>query len=129
MSAVDLSTPVLIVDDYQTMLRTMGKLMKKLGFENIDEANDGQEALDKLCRRPYGLVISGAQMKPMSGLDLVRQMRANARLDQVRVVMVSAENGDENRSAAKQAGVSEYMVKPFGASALKDALIAVLGRV
>ena len=128
MSAVDLSTPVLIVDDYQTMLRTMGRLMKKLGFENIDEANDGQEALEKLCRRPYSLVISGSQMKPMSGLDLVRQMRANARLDQVRVVMVSAENADENRSAAKRAGVSEYMVKPFGASALKDTLIAVLGR-
>jgi two-component system chemotaxis response regulator CheY len=128
MGAVDLNMPVLIVDDYQTMLRTMGKLMKRLGFENIDEASDGQEALEKLHSRPYGLVISGSNMQPMSGLDLVRQMRCNTRLDQVLVVMISAENGQENIAAAKQAGVSEYIVKPFGASALKDKLTPILGR-
>lgn len=128
MGAVDLNMPVLIVDDYQTMLRTMGKLMKRLGFENIDEASDGHEALEKLHSRPYGLVISGSNMQPMSGLDLVRQMRCNTRLDQVLVVMISAENGQENIAAAKQAGVSEYIVKPFSASALKDKLTPILGR-
>jgi two-component system, chemotaxis family, chemotaxis protein CheY len=128
MGAVDLSMPVLIVDDYRTMLRTMGKLMKKLGFENIDEASDGHEALEKLCSRPYGLVISGWHIQPMSGLELVRQMRSNTRLDRVLVVMTSAENGHDNMAAAKLAGASEYLVKPFTASALKDKLTPILGR-
>ena len=128
MGVVDLNMPVLIVDDYKTMLRTMGKLMKALGFANIDEARDGHEALEKLCSRPYALVISGWHMQPMSGLDLVRQMRSNARLDQVLVVVTAAENGDENIAAAKKAGASGFIVKPFGASALKDKLTPILGR-
>ena len=127
MGAVDLNMPVLIVDDYKTMLRTMGNLLKKLGFENIDEAGDGHEALEKLYDRPYSLVISGWDMQPMSGLDLVRQMRSNTRLDEVLVVMISAENTDENIAAAKQAGVAEYIVKPFCASTLKDRLTPILG--
>lgn len=128
MGAVDLNMPVLIVDDYKTMLRTMGKLMKKLGFENIDEANDGHEALEKLHSRPYGLVLSGWHMRPMSGLDLARQMRSNARLDRVVIVMTAAENGHDNIAAARQAGVSEYIVKPFTASVLRDKLTPILGR-
>lgn len=127
MGAVDLNMPVLIVDDYETMLRTMGKLMKTLGFENIDQASDGHEALEKLYSRPYGLVISGWDMRPMSGLDLARQMRSNASLDQVLIVMTAAENGDDDIAAAKQAGISEYIVKPFSASVLKDKLTALLG--
>jgi len=128
MGTVDLNMPVLIVDDYQTMLRTMGKLMKTLGFENIDQASDGHEALEKLYSQPYGLVISGWDMRPMSGLDLARLMRSDTRLDQVLIVMTAAENGHDNMAAAKQAGVSEYIVKPFTASALKDRLSALLGR-
>jgi len=125
--AVDKEMSILIVDDYKTMLRTMGILLKKLGFENIDEASDGHEALEKLHDRPYSLVISGWNMQPMSGLDLVRQMRSNASLDEVLVVMISAENTDENIAAAKQAGVAEYIVKPFCASTLKDRLTPILG--
>ena len=128
MGTVDLNMPVLIVDDYKTMLRTMGRLMKKLGFRNIDEANDGHEALEKLFSQPYRLVISGWDMQPMSGLDLVRQMRSNARLDDVFVVMTAAENGHDNIAAAKQAGVSDYIVKPFSASALKARLTPILGQ-
>jgi len=128
MGTVDLNMPVLIVDDYQTMLRTMGKLMKTLGFANIDQASNGHEALEKLTSRPYGLVISGWDMRPMSGLDLARLVRSDTRLDQVLIVMTAAENGDANLAAAKQAGVSEYIVKPFTASALKDRLSALLGR-
>jgi two-component system chemotaxis response regulator CheY len=128
MGAVDLNMPVLIVDEYVTMLRTMGKLMKALGFENVDQASDGHEALEKLNSRPYGLVISGWDMQPMSGLDLARQMRSNALLDKVLIVMTAAENGHDNVAAAKQAGVSEYIVKPFSASALKDKLTPILGR-
>ncbi len=128
MGAVDLNMPVLIVDDYETMIRTIGNLMRKLGFANIDEASDGHQALEKLRSRTYGLVISDWNMRPMSGLELVRQMRSNARLDQVLVVMISAEDGEETIAAAKQAGVSEYIVKPFCASALKDKLTPILGR-
>ena len=127
MAGVDKNMHILIVDDYKTMLRTMGILLKKLGFENIDEASDGHEALEKLHDRPYSLVISGWNMQPMSGLDLVRQMRSSTRLDEVPVVMISAENGDENIAAAKQAGVAEYIVKPFCASTLKDRLTPILG--
>ena len=111
MGAVDLNMPVLVVDDYKTMLRTMGILLKRLGFENVDEANDGHEALEKLRDGTYSLVISGWDMQPMSGLDLVRQMRANGSLDEVHVVMVAAKNGDENVAAAKQADIIlEYIL-------------------
>lgn len=127
MGAVDLNMPVLIVDDYLTMLRTMGKLLRKLGFANIDQASDGHQALEKLRDRPYGLVISGWNMVPMSGLDLVRHMRANTRLAQVRVVMVSSDDTAETRAAAKQAGASEFIVKPFCAATLRDRLAAILG--
>lgn len=127
MGAVDLNMPVLIVDDYLTMLRTMGKLLRKLGFANIDQASDGHQALEKLRDRPYGLVISGWNMVPMSGLDLVRHMRANTRLAQVRVVVVSSDDTAETRAAAKQAGASEFIVKPFCAATLRDRLAAILG--
>ena len=109
MGAVDLNMPVLIVDDYQTMLRTMGKLLRTLGFANIDQASDGHQALEKLRERPYGLVISGWNMVPMSGLDLVRHMRENAHLAQVRFVVVSSDDAAETMAAAKQAGVSEFI--------------------
>jgi len=128
MGAVDLSMPVLIVDGYRTMLMTLGRLMKQLGFDNIDEASDGHQALEKLHSRPYSLVISGWGLRPMSGLDLVRRMRSEALLDQVPVIMVSAEDSDENLAAAKEAGVSEYIVKPFSATTLKDRLTPILGR-
>ena len=128
MGAVDLNMPVLIVDDYQTMIRTVGNLMRKLGFENIDEACNGHQALEKLYSRPYSLVISGSNMQPMSGLDLVRQMRSNTNLDEVQFVLISSEPAQENILAAKQAGVSEYIVKPFSASALKDRLTSILGQ-
>jgi len=129
MGAVDLNMPVLIVDDYKTMLRTMGKLMRKLGFANVDEVSNGQEALERLHRQSYDLVISGWNMQPMTGLDLVRQMRANTRLAQVRVVMVSSEDTNESVAAAKQAGASGYIVKPFCASTLGDRLASILGQV
>ena len=127
MGAVDLNMPVLIVDDYQTMLRTMGKLLRTLGFANIDQASDGHQALEKLRERPYGLVISGWNMVPMSGLDLVRHMRENAHLAQVRFVVVSSDDAAETMAAAKQAGVSEFIVKPFCAATLRDRLAAILG--
>ena len=129
MGAVDPNLPVLIVDDYQTMLATMGKLLRTLGFANIDQASDGHQALRKLGERPYGLVISGWNMVPMSGLDLLRQMRANADFEKVRVVVVSSDAAAETKAAAKQAGASAFIVKPFCAATLQDRLAAILGEV
>jgi len=127
MGTVDPNMPVLIVDDYQTMLRTMGNLMRKLGFANIDQASDGHQALRKLSERPYGLVISGWNMAPMSGLDLIRQVRANARLAHLCFVVISSDAAAETLAAAKQAGASEFIVKPFCAATLRVRLAAILG--
>ena len=90
--AVDLTKPVLVVDDYNTMIRIMHNLLKQLGFEQVDDANDGSSALAKLRKRDYGLVIS-----------------------------------DWNMIAAKKAGVSNYIVKPFNAQTLKNKIDAVFG--
>ena len=78
MASIDLSKPVLIVDDYKTMLRIIRNLLKQLGFENIEEASDGNQALKKLRDKRYGLVISDWNMRPMTGMELLRQVRSDA---------------------------------------------------
>src|SRR6202049_4823179 len=118
---------VLIVDDYKTMLRIIRNLLKQLGFENVDEATDGGSALTKLRERTYGLVISHWNMEPMTGLGLLKEGRAQHRLKQVPFIMVTAESKTENVVAAKEAGVTNYIVKPFNAETLKQKLTAVFG--
>lgn len=125
--AVDLEMQVLVVDDYKTMLRTVGNLLKQIGFKNVDEANDGNEALAKLRGGSYGLVISDWKMRPMSGLDLLKQVRADARLGGLPFVMITAEDREENLAAARHAGVDGYIVKPFNAATLKRNLTPILG--
>lgn len=125
--AVDLNTHVLIVDDYRTMLRIIRNLMRQLGFNNVDEATDGGAALQKLRERRYGLVISDWNMEPMTGLQLLQEVRADSRLRTTPFIMVTAESKTENVIAAKQAGVNNYIVKPFNAATLKAKLQAVLG--
>jgi len=125
--AVDLDMPVLIVDDYKTMLRIIRNLLKQIGFQNVDEATDGQAALERLRQRQYGLVISDWNMEPMTGLDLLREVRADESLRPVPFIMVTAESKTENVVAAKEAGVNNYIVKPFNAATLKNKLVAVLG--
>jgi two-component system chemotaxis response regulator CheY len=125
--AVDLNMNVLVVDDYKTMVRIIGNLLKQLGFKNIDEAADGGEALNKLRIGNFGLVISDWNMEPMSGLELVKQVRADAKLKALPFLMVTAESKTENVVAAKEAGVNNYIVKPFNAETLKGKLQAVLG--
>jgi two-component system chemotaxis response regulator CheY len=117
--AVDLSIPVLVVDDYNTMVRIIRNLLKQLGFENIDDANDGAAALDKLRARKYGLVISDWNMEPMNGYDLLRAVRADPALALTPFIMVTAESNTDNVIAAKTAGVSNYILKPFNAQTLK----------
>lgn len=120
--AVDLNMQVLIVDDYKTMLRIIRNLLKQLGFNNVDEAMDGSEALQKLRAKDYGLVISDWNMEPMTGIQLLREVRADKRMQDLPFIMITAESKTENVIAAKQAGVSNYIVKPFNAATLKQKL-------
>ncbi len=127
MSAVDMNMPILIVDDYKTMLRIIRNLLKQLGFNNVDEATDGAAALAKLRDKQYDLVISDWNMEPMSGLQLLKEVRSDNKLKALPFVMITAESKSENVVAAKQAGVTNYIVKPFNAATLKTKLNAVLG--
>lgn len=125
---MDKNMPILIVDDYKTMLRIIRNLLKQLGFDNVDEASDGQGALEKLKSKSYGLVISDWNMEPMTGLQLLKECRADANLKDMPFIMVTAESKTENVVAAKEAGVSNYIVKPFNAETLKGKLESVLGK-
>ena len=125
--AVDLSLPVLVVDDYQTMIRIIRNLLNQLGFKNIEEAKDGRQALEKLNSGRFGLVISDWNMEPMTGYELLQQVRASDKLKATPFIMVTAESKTENVIAAKKAGVNNYIVKPFNAETLKGKLKSVLG--
>ena len=126
--AVDMNMNVLIVDDYTTMLRIIKNLLKQLGFNNIDEATDGTMALEKVKSKEYGLIISDWNMEPMSGYEFLKQVRASdAAYKTVPFIMVTAESKTENVVAAKQAGVNNYIVKPFNAETLKNKIATVLG--
>ncbi len=124
---VDLTTRVLVVDDYSTMIRIMHNLLKQLGFEQVDGANDGSTALAKLRRHDYGLVISDWNMEPMAGLALLQEMRSDPSRAEITFIMVTAESKSENVIAAKKAGISNYIVKPFNAQTLKNTIDAVFG--
>jgi two-component system chemotaxis response regulator CheY len=123
--AVDLSMSVLVVDDYNTMIRIIRNLLKQLGFENIDDASDGSAALNKMRNKKYGLVISDWNMEPMTGYDLLREVRADPNLATTPFIMITAESKTENVIAAKKAGVNNYIVKPFNAATLKTKIEAV----
>ncbi len=125
--AVDKKMNILIVDDYKTMLRIIRNLLNQLSFPNVQEATDGATALDKLRDGSFGLVISDWNMEPMTGLQLLREVRADDKLKSLPFVMITAESKTENVVAAKEAGVSNYIVKPFNAETLKSKLVSVLG--
>ena len=125
--AVDMAMPILIVDDYKTMLRIIRNLLKQLGFENVDDAGDGSEALQKMKEKKYGLVISDWNMEPMTGLQLLREVRGDSKLAETPFIMITAESKTENVVAAKEAGVNNYIVKPFNAATLKTKLVSVVG--
>jgi two-component system chemotaxis response regulator CheY len=127
--AVDLSMPILVVDDYQTMTRIIRNLLKQLGFTDIDDANDGSAALKRLHERRYGLIISDWNMAPMTGYELLQEVRANPQTAETPFIMITAESKTENVIAAKQAGVNNYIVKPFNAQTLKAKIDAVFGEV
>ena len=118
---------ILIVDDYKTMLRIIRNLLAELGFKNVDEASDGSEALESLRAKKYDLVISDWNMEPMTGYQLLKEVRADDSLQKTPFIMVTAESKTDNVVAAKQAGVNNYIVKPFNAATLKGKIAAVIG--
>jgi two-component system chemotaxis response regulator CheY len=127
--AVDKSINVLVVDDYKSMIRIVRGLLNQLGFQNVDEALDGPTALALIRSKTYGLVLSDWNMQPMSGLELLKEVRAEERTKTLPFVMVTAEAKAENVVAARQAGVNNYVIKPFTLAVLKQKLTAVLGEI
>jgi two-component system chemotaxis response regulator CheY len=123
--AVDPAMPILIVDDYNTMVRIIRNLLKQLGFENVDDASDGTTALQKLRMKNYGLVISDWNMEPMTGYDLLKNVRSDPAIGKTPFIMVTAESKTENVIAAKKAGVNNYIVKPFNAQTLQQKIASV----
>jgi two-component system chemotaxis response regulator CheY len=123
--AVDTAMSILVVDDYKTMIRIIRNLLKQLGFDDVDEAADGTEALAKLKSRKYGLVISDWNMEPMTGYELLKEVRQDPSLMKTPFIMVTAESKTENVIAAKKAGVNNYIVKPFNAQTLHSKIEAV----
>lgn len=126
---VDFNMPILVVDDFKTMRRIVGGLLTQLGFKNIDEAEDGTSALVKITTNQYKFIISDWNMEPMSGFELLQKIRASehAHIKSLPFIMVTAESKPENIIKAKQAGVNNYIVKPFNAETLKGKMMAVLG--
>ena len=125
---LDLSLPILVVDDYNTMIRINRNLLKQLGFEDVDDAYDASSALSKMRSKRYGLVISDWNMEPMSGYDLLKEIRGDPNLAGTPFIMVTAESKTDNVIAAKKAGVNNYIVKPFNAQTLKAKIETVFAQ-
>ncbi len=116
------STRFLVVDDFSTMRRNVRNLQKELGFVNVQEAEDGVEALKKLRADTFDFVVSDWNMPNMTGIELLKEIRADAKLKTLPVLMVTAEAKRENIIEAAQAGASGYVVKPFTAATLDEKL-------
>lgn len=113
---------ILVVDDFPTMRRIIRNLLKDLGYENVDEAEDGVMALEKLRNGSFDFVVSDWNMPNLDGLEMLKQIRADGNLSSLPVLMVTAEAKKENIIAAAQAGASGYVVKPFTAATLEEKL-------
>lgn len=125
--AVDKNMRILVVDDFQTMRRIIINLLRQLGFNNVVEAADGALAYEKINDDNIDMVISDWNMPNMSGIDLLRKLRAEEKYKTLPFIMVTAEGKKENVIAAVQAGVNNYIVKPFNAATLKEKLVKVVG--
>lgn len=128
--SIDKGMPILIVDDVQFVRREVRVLLRKLGFDNVDAAENGRQALEMMrAGKGYGLVISDWIMEPMSGIELLQEIRRDENLRETPFIMITGNNQPENVIAAKKAGVSSYVVKPFNAATLKQRLESVFGRI
>lgn len=122
---VEPNMKILVVDDMVTMRRIVKNILKQLGFSNIDEAENGQEALQKLRADTFGFVVSDWNMPVMSGIDMLRAIRADEKLKTTPVLMVTAEAQQSNLVEAVQAGVNNYIVKPFTAETLQEKITKI----
>jgi two-component system chemotaxis response regulator CheY len=122
---------ILVVDDFSTMRRIVRNLLVELGFSNglIQEADDGESALTLLRSTPFDMVVTDWNMPNMTGIDLLRAIRAEPTLKSIPVLMVTAENNREQIIAAAQAGVNGYIVKPFTAATLQEKLGKIFERL
>ncbi|MDF7759609.1 chemotaxis response regulator CheY [Kosakonia cowanii] len=119
----------LVVDDFATMRRIVRNLLKDLGFNRVEEAEDGLDALNKLRADTFDFVISDWNMPNMDGLQLLTEIRNDANLKTMPVLMVTAEAKKENIIAAAQAGASGYVVKPFTAATLEEKLNKIFEKI
>jgi two-component system chemotaxis response regulator CheY len=119
----------LVVDDFSTMRRIIRNLLKELGYNNVDEAEDGSMALAKLNRETFDFIVSDWNMPVMDGLELLKAVRADPRLKHIPMLMVTAEAKKENIIAAAQAGASSYVVKPFTAATLDEKITKILEKL
>jgi two-component system chemotaxis response regulator CheY len=120
------SMRILVVDDYGTMRRIVRGLLEQIGYQDVDEAEDGASALEKLRNATYNLIISDWNMEPMTGFELLKEVRADAKLKETPFILVTAEGKTEHVVAAKRAGVDSYIVKPFTAQTLQAKINSVL---
>ena len=118
----DKNMSILVVDDFPTMRRIVRSLLKELGFENVEEAEDGQEALTKLRAGGFEFVVSDWNMPNLDGLEMLKEIGQDPKLSSLPVLMVTAEAKKENIIAAAQAGANGYVVKPFTAATLEEKL-------
>jgi two-component system chemotaxis response regulator CheY len=126
---LDKNMKILVVDDFSTMRRIIKNLLKDLGFTNVQEADDGNTALPMLLQGDFDFVVTDWNMPGMQGIDLLRNIRANDKLKNIPVLMVTAEAKKEQIVAAAQAGVNGYVVKPFTAATLKTKLDKIFERL
>jgi len=124
---VDKSMRILVVDDFLTMRRIIINLLRQLGFSNVTEAADGVQALERVQGEKIDLIVSDWNMPNMTGIEFLQHVRADEKLKHIPFIMVTAEGKRENVIAAVQAGVNNYIVKPFNAATLKEKMIKVIG--
>lgn len=126
---MDKSIRILVVDDFPTMRRIIRNLLKELGFNNVEEAEDGAAGLEKARDGSFQFVISDWNMPNMDGLSMLQAIRADAAIGKTPVLMVTAEAKKENIIAAAQAGANGYVVKPFTAATLDEKITKIFEKL
>lgn len=125
----DQNMKILVVDDFSTMRRIIRNILKEIGYNNVDEADDGSTALEKLKGGGFDFVVTDWNMPNMPGIELLKAIRQDPGLKETPVLMVTAEAAKENVVTAVQAGVNNYIVKPFTAAALKERIDLILEKI